>query len=50
MSLIGRIGVDIGCQAKREDGIAWAARHGARHIDIQLDTDATAIGVGARPA
>ena len=43
MSLIDRIGVDIGRKAKLEDGIAWAARHGVRHIDIQLDTGENAV-------
>src|ERR1700756_1536218 len=43
MGLIDRIGVDIGRKAKLEDGIAWAAQHGVRHIDIQLDTGENAI-------
>jgi sugar phosphate isomerase/epimerase len=38
-----RIGVDIGRRAKLEDGIAWAAKHGVRYIDIQLDTAANAL-------
>jgi len=43
MTLKDRIGVDIGRRAKLEDGIAWAAKHGVRYIDIQLDTAANAI-------
>ena len=43
MGLKERIGVDVGRRAKLEDGIAWAAKHGVRHIDIQLDTAANAL-------
>lgn len=43
MGLKERIGVDIGRRAKLEDGIAWAAKHGVRHVDIQLDTAANAL-------
>lgn len=43
MGLKERIGVDIGRRAKLEDGIEWAARHGVRSIDIQLDTAANAL-------
>ena len=43
MALKDRIGVDIGRRAKLEDGIAWAAKHGVRYLDIQLDTAANAI-------
>jgi sugar phosphate isomerase/epimerase len=43
MALKDRIGIDIGRRAKLEDGIAWAAEHGVRYIDIQLDTAANAI-------
>ena len=42
-SLYDRIGVDIGRRMKLEDGIDWSARHGVRHIDIQLDTGANAF-------
>ena len=35
--------MDIGRRAKLEDGIAWAAKHGVRYIDIQLDTAANAL-------
>ncbi len=38
-----RIGVDIGRKLRLEDGIEWAARHGVRFIDIQLDTGANAF-------
>ena len=43
MGLKERIGVDIGRRAKLEDGIAWAAKHGVRYVDIQLDTAANAL-------
>ena len=43
MNLKDRIGIDIGRRAKLEDGIEWAAKHGVRFIDIQLDTAANAI-------
>ncbi|MBX6375549.1 MAG: sugar phosphate isomerase/epimerase [Acetobacteraceae bacterium] len=42
-SLRDRIGVDIGRKLRLEDAIEWAARHGVRHIDIQLDTGANAF-------
>lgn len=40
MTLLDRIGVDIGRRLRLEDGIEWAARNGVRCIDIQLDTGA----------
>jgi sugar phosphate isomerase/epimerase len=43
MSLLERIGVDIGRKAKLEDAVEWAARNGVRYIDIQLDTGANAF-------
>ncbi len=43
LGLKDRIGVDIGRRAKLEDGIAWAAKHGVRFVDIQLDTAANAL-------
>lgn len=43
MNLRDRIGIDIGRRLKLEDGIEWAARHGVRYIDIQLDTAANAF-------
>ena len=43
LGLKERIGVDVGRRAKLEDGIAWAAKHGVRHVDIQLDTAANAL-------
>ena len=43
MGLKDRIGIDIGRRAKLEDGIEWAAKHGVRYIDIQLDTAANAL-------
>jgi len=42
-TLLDRIGVDIGRKLKLEDAIAWAARHGVRFIDIELDTGANAF-------
>jgi len=43
MTLRDRIGVDVGRRLKLEDALVWAARHDVRHIDIELDTDATAL-------
>ena len=43
MKLLDRIGVDISRRLKLEDAIAWAARNGLRHIDIQLDTGENAL-------
>jgi len=42
-NLLDRIGIDIGRKLKLEDAIAWAARHGVRFIDIELDTGANAF-------
>jgi sugar phosphate isomerase/epimerase len=44
MRLRDRIGVDIGRKLRLEDAVAWAARHGVRFIDVQLDTGANALG------
>jgi sugar phosphate isomerase/epimerase len=43
MKLRDRIGVDISRRLKLEDAIAWAAKSGLRHIDIQLDTGDNAL-------
>lgn len=43
MDLIERIGVDVGRRLRLEDAIEWAARHGVRFIDIQLDTGANVV-------
>ncbi len=43
MNLLDRIGVDISRRMKLEEGIEWAAQHGVRYIDIQLDTAANAF-------
>jgi sugar phosphate isomerase/epimerase len=43
MALLDRIGIDLGRKIRLEDGIALAARHGVRYIDIQLDTDDNAL-------
>ena len=43
MKLRDRIGVDISRRLKLEDAIAWAAKNGLRHIDIQLDTGDNAL-------
>jgi sugar phosphate isomerase/epimerase len=42
-NLRDRIGIDIGRKLKLEDAIAWAARHGVRYIDVELDTGANAF-------
>ena len=43
MKLLDRIGVDVSRRLKLEDAIAWAARSGLRHFDIQLDTGENAL-------
>ena len=43
MSLMERIGVDIGRKMRLEDAIEWAGANAVRHIDIQLDTGANAV-------
>jgi sugar phosphate isomerase/epimerase len=43
MSLMDRIGVDIGRKMRLEDAIEWAGANKVRHIDIQLDTGANAV-------
>jgi sugar phosphate isomerase/epimerase len=44
MNLLDRIGIDIGRKMTLEDAIEWAAAHGVRFIDIQLDTGDNAVG------
>lgn len=39
-----RIGVDVGRRLSVEDAIAWAARNGVRHIDVQADLDPNPLG------
>jgi sugar phosphate isomerase/epimerase len=43
MTLKDRIGIDLGRRIRLEEGIEWAAKHGVRYIDIQLDTAANAV-------
>jgi sugar phosphate isomerase/epimerase len=43
MALIDRIGIDIGRRLRLEEAVEWAADHGVRYIDIQLDTAANAL-------
>lgn len=43
MSLLSRIGVDVGRKLRLEEAVEWAARNGVPHIDIQLDTGANAV-------
>jgi sugar phosphate isomerase/epimerase len=43
MSLKDRIGIDLGRRIPLEEGIEWAARHGVRSIDVQLDAEANAL-------
>jgi sugar phosphate isomerase/epimerase len=42
-NLLDRIGIDVGRKLKLEDAIAWAASHGVRFIDVELDTGANAF-------
>jgi sugar phosphate isomerase/epimerase len=44
MTLRDRIGIDVGRRLRLEDAVAWAAEHGVRYIDVQLDTGANALG------
>jgi sugar phosphate isomerase/epimerase len=37
MAGLDRIGIDVGEKLALEDAVAWAARHGVRIIDVQLD-------------
>ena len=43
MNLRDRIGIDLNRNVRIEDGVAWAAKNGVRHLDIQLDSAANAI-------
>lgn len=43
MSLLQRIGVDVGRRLRLEEAIEWAAANGVRYIDIQLDAGANAV-------
>ena len=43
MGLLDRIGIDVGRRLRLEDAITWAAQHGVKHNDIQLDTETNAI-------
>ena len=43
MNLKDRIGIDLGRRMRLEEGIEWAARHGVRYLDVQLDTEANAL-------
>lgn len=49
MNLRDRIGVDIGRKLSLEDGVAWAAAHAVRFVDVQLDTGANALGTIDEP-
>jgi sugar phosphate isomerase/epimerase len=42
-NFLERIGVDLGRKLRLEEGIDWAARHGVRVIDVQLDTGENAF-------
>lgn len=43
ITLRDRIGVDVGRKRGIDSAIAWAAEHGVRHIDVQLDTGENAF-------
>ena len=43
MSIKERIGVDLGRKVALEDGVAWAARHGVRYIDCEIDNEPNAL-------
>jgi sugar phosphate isomerase/epimerase len=44
MTLIDRIGIDVGRKLTIEDAVEWAAEHRVRYIDIQLDAGDNALG------
>jgi sugar phosphate isomerase/epimerase len=44
MGLFERIGIDVGRKLVLEDAVEWAAEHGVRFIDIELDTGDNALG------
>lgn len=43
MNLIERIGIDVGRRLVLEDAVEWAAEHGVRFIDIELDSGDNAL-------
>ena len=43
MNLRDRIGIDVGRRLVLEDAVEWAAEHGVRFIDIQLDSGDNAL-------
>lgn len=44
MSLRERIGIDLGGKVRLEDGLAWAAEHAFRYVDICVDNPPNEIG------
>lgn len=43
MGLQERIGIDLGRKIRLEDGVEWAARHGVRFIDCEIDSEPNAL-------
>ena len=43
MKLHERIGIDLARNMRVEEGVEWAAKHGVRYLDIQLDNDTNDI-------
>jgi len=43
MSLIDRIGIDMGIKHSVEDGLRWAATHRLHYVDVRLDTSPEAF-------
>ncbi|MBV9554061.1 MAG: sugar phosphate isomerase/epimerase, partial [Alphaproteobacteria bacterium] len=43
MTLIDRIGIDVGRKLVLEDAVEWAAEYNVRAIDIELDTGDNAL-------
>ena len=43
MILKERIGIDLGRKKRLEDGIEWAAQHGVRFLDVELDVAPNAL-------
>ena len=43
MELKDRIGIDLGRKIRLEEGVEWAAHHGVRFIDVEIDTAPNAL-------
>lgn len=41
--LYARIGIDLGRRTRLEEALPWAAEHGVRYLDVELDTGPNAL-------